>query len=162
MLFEIVAQSQTLPTRKNLVRSADPTRKVFCMSDRLKDKCILITGSATGIGAAMARRFVAEGARVIIHGIDTNEQIAVGQKLASELGNAAFAHFNDLSKPESAPELVNFAVKRFGRLDGLVNNAAISPRANLYTTDAALFDKIFAINTRAQLLMIQAAMPHLI
>ena len=124
---------------------------------RLQDKQILITGSATGIGAAMARRFVAEGARVIIHGLDR----AAGEKVAAELGKAAFLHFNDLEKVESAAELVAFAVEKLGRLDGLVNNAAYIPRSNLFTTDAALFDRTMAINVRAPMLLIQAAFPHL-
>src|SRR5207248_3563731 len=63
---------------------------------------------------------------------------------------------------ESAPALIDFAIKCFGgRLDGLVNNAAYIPRTNLFTTDAALFDRCMAVNVRAPLLLIQAAFPHL-
>ena len=124
---------------------------------RLKDKNILITGSATGIGEAMARRFVAEGARVVIHGLDRE----AGEAVAKSLGDRAVLHICDLAEPQAAGELVGFAVEQFGRLDGLVNNAAYIPRANLLTTDAALFDRTMAINVRAPLLLIQAALPHL-
>lgn len=124
---------------------------------RLKDKIILITGSATGIGEAMARRFVAEGASVVIHGLDR----AAGETVAKSLGDRAMLHINDLANPQAANELVDAAVKHFGRLDGLVNNAAYIPRSNLFTTDAELFDRTMAINVRAPLLLIKAAFPHL-
>jgi NAD(P)-dependent dehydrogenase (short-subunit alcohol dehydrogenase family) len=126
---------------------------------RLKNKHLLITGSATGIGQAMARRFVAEGARVVIHGVDQSAADAI----AASLGDAAAgAYACDLALPESAPALIGFAVRAFGgRLDGLVNNAAWIPRTNLFTTDAALFDKCMAVNVRAPMLLIQSAFPHL-
>ena len=125
---------------------------------RLKDKIILITGSATGIGEAMARRFAAEGARVVIHGLDREAGEAVVMSLGAD---KAILHINDLAKPEAAAELVNATIKHYGRLDGLVNNAAYIPRTNLFTTDAELFDRTMAINVRAPLLLIQAAFPHL-
>src|SRR5947209_7905902 len=124
---------------------------------RLKDKHILITGSATGIGEAMARRFVAEGARVVIHGLDRG----AGEAVARDLGKSAVLFINDLSNPQAASELVDFAISRFGRLDGLVNNAAYIPRSNLFTTNAELFDRTLAINVRAPMLLIQAAFAEL-
>jgi NAD(P)-dependent dehydrogenase (short-subunit alcohol dehydrogenase family) len=57
--------------------------------------------------------------------------------------------------------LVGAAVSAFGRLDGLVNNAALVARSDLASTDAAFFDRMMAVNTRAPLLLIQAAYPHL-
>ena len=124
---------------------------------RLKDKNILITGSATGIGEAMARRFVAEGARVIVHGLDR----AAGEAVVNSLGDRAALFINDLATADAASELIGFAIDCFGRLDGLVNNAATIPRSNLFSTDAALFDRTMAINVRAPMLLIQAAFPHL-
>jgi NAD(P)-dependent dehydrogenase (short-subunit alcohol dehydrogenase family) len=123
---------------------------------RLKDKVIVVTGSTTGIGEGMARLFVREGARVVIHG--TRKEAA--QKLASELGrNAAYVlgALDDAKVPE---RLIAETVAHFGRIDGLVNNAAAVVRSNLETTDAALFDRVIAINLRAPLLLIQAALPH--
>jgi NAD(P)-dependent dehydrogenase (short-subunit alcohol dehydrogenase family) len=126
---------------------------------RLKDKHILITGSATGIGQAMARRFVAEGARVVIHGIEQPAADAV----AKSLGDGTPGAFGcDLALPESAPALIDYAVKAFGgSLHGLVNNAATIPRTNLFTTDAPMFDRCMAVNVRAPMLLIQAAFPYL-
>jgi NAD(P)-dependent dehydrogenase (short-subunit alcohol dehydrogenase family) len=125
---------------------------------RLKDKAIIVTGSTTGIGEAMARRFVAEGAKVLVHGRDRER----GQKLVDALGRGKAAlHVDELDEPEAAPRTVAAALKAFGKLDGVVNNAAWIIRSNIDTTDSELFDKCMAINVRAPLLLIKAALPHL-
>ncbi len=120
----------------------------------LKDKAILITGSSTGIGKAIAERCIAEGAKVLIHGLYENET----KTTADRLNQPYFS--NDLVKPESADELIVAMIKEFGRIDGLVNNAALITRADLFETDATFFDLIMAINVRAPLLLIRAALPH--
>ena len=124
---------------------------------RLEGKVVLVTGSTTGIGEAIARRCVAEGARVLIHGRERD----LGEKVAGSLGEAAALHVDDLADPEAAPRLVEAALHAFGRLDALVNNAAWVERSTIETTDAAAFDKVIAINVRAPLLLIQAALPDL-
>jgi len=124
---------------------------------RLKDKSILVTGSTTGIGKAIARRCVAEGASVLVHGRDA----ARGKKLVAELGGRAALHVDDLADPEAGSRLVDAALKAFGKLDAVVNNAAYVKRSDIRTTDARLFDEVMAINCRAPLLIIQAALPHL-
>ncbi len=123
---------------------------------RLKDRVILVTGSTTGIGEGMARLFIREGARVVIHG--TRKEAA--QKLASELGANAVYVLGGLDDPEVPERLIAETVAHFGRIDGLVNNAAAVVRSNLETTDLAIFDRTIAINLRAPFLLIQAAMPH--
>ena len=125
---------------------------------RLADKAIIVTGSTTGIGEAMARRFIAEGARVLVHGRDRER----GQKLVDELGRGKAAlHVDQLDDPGAAPRTVAAAVEAFGKVDGVVNNAAWIVRSNIDTTDAALFDKCMAINVRAPMLLIKAALSHL-
>lgn len=125
---------------------------------RLKDRTIIITGSTTGVGAAMARRFVADGARVLIHGLERD----LGEKLLAELGkDHAALHLDDLADPAAPPRIVAAALAAFGKLDAIVNNAAWIVRSNLETTDAALFDRCMAINVRAPMLLVQAALPHL-
>lgn len=124
---------------------------------RLKDKVILVTGSTTGIGEAIARRAVAEGASVLVHGRDEQR----GRALVDELGQRAALHVDDIADPEAPARIVAAATKAFGKLDALVNNAASVERSNLETTDAALFDHMIATNLRAPLLMIKAAVPHL-
>ena len=67
----------------------------------------------------------------------------------------------DLADPLALPGIIEATVKAFGRLDGLVNNAASVARNDLLATDAAFFDKMMAVNVRAPLLLIRAAYPHL-
>ncbi|MEK9984289.1 MAG: SDR family NAD(P)-dependent oxidoreductase [Opitutae bacterium] len=120
---------------------------------KLQGKTILITGSTAGIGEAMARRFHAEGANIVLHGLEE----ADGQALLSELGERAILKISDLSNPNAPCELVEIAQESFGGIDALVNNAAVIPRATLHETDAQLFDQTMAVNARAPLLLIQAA-----
>jgi len=129
---------------------------------RLKDKVILVTGSTTGIGEAIARRAIAEGARVLVHGRDEKR----GQALVAELSAAssdkhAALHVDDIADPAAPARMVAAAIRAFGKLDTVVNNAAAVTRSNLTNTDVTLFDKLMAINVRAPLLLIQAAVPHL-
>lgn len=124
---------------------------------RLRDKVIIVTGSTGGIGRAIAARAVAEGARVLIHGIDR----PAGEKTVAELGVAAVLHLDDLADPAAAARIVAAAVNAFGRVDAVVNNAAIVPRTTLATTVAETFDRTMAINVRAPLLLIQAAFAQL-
>jgi NAD(P)-dependent dehydrogenase (short-subunit alcohol dehydrogenase family) len=125
---------------------------------QLKDKVIIVTGSTTGIGEAIARRVVKEGAKVLIHGRDK----ARGEQIVGELGagNAAL-HVDDIADPAAAERLVAAALKAFGKIDGLVNNAALIKRSNLQNTTIELFDALMATNVRAPLFLIKAAYPHL-
>lgn len=128
------------------------------MTMRLKDLVILITGSTTGIGATMARLFVAEGARVILHGRDA----ARGEALRAELGSDRTAFVQgDLAEPEHPAQLAEAALRCFGRIDALVNNAALTTRAHLPDTDVAFFDRLIAVNLRAPLMLIRALLPAL-
>jgi len=124
---------------------------------RLSGKVILVTGSTTGIGRALAERCVREGARVLVHG--RNE--AEGRKVVAALGSAAALHLDNLADPAAPGRLVAAALAAFGRLDVVVNNAAAIVRSDLATTTAAHFDSVMAINVRAPLLLIQAALPEL-
>jgi NAD(P)-dependent dehydrogenase (short-subunit alcohol dehydrogenase family) len=125
---------------------------------RLREKVIIVTGGTSGIGRAIAERVVAEGGRVLVHGIDR----ADGEKVVAKLGAAhARLHLDDLIDPAAGPRIVAAAVQAFGRIDGLVNNAAIVPRSTLPKTNAELFDRTMAINVRAPLLLIQSAWTQL-
>ncbi len=122
---------------------------------RLKDKVIIVTGSTTGIGEAIARRCVAEGARVLLHGLEPE----LGEAVAADLGMPL--EIADLADPAVPARLVARALAEFGRLDGLVNNAAWVYRGQLAAVTPEIFDKIMAINCRAPLLLIQAAIDAL-
>src|SRR5690606_26854688 len=109
-------------------------------------------------GKAIAKRCVGEGARVVLHGLEEEW----GRTVQEELGGDKKALFiEDLSKEGSAQQLVDFAVKTFGKLDVLVNNAAWVAPSNIHNTDPAFFRKILEINTLVPFFLIQAALPHL-
>ena len=122
---------------------------------RLKDKVILITGSTTGIGEAMARVFIREGARVMIHG--RREDAA--RKLAEEFGGRAAYTIGALEDPEVPPRLISATANTFGRIDGLVNNAAVITHDDIDETDHEKFYGTLAINLGAPLFLIQSALP---
>jgi NAD(P)-dependent dehydrogenase (short-subunit alcohol dehydrogenase family) len=124
----------------------------------LTDKVALVTGSASGIGEAIARRLAAEGARVVIHG--RPQQRTAAETIAGEIGRNAHVELAPLEQPAECARLVEAIVARFGRIDIVVNNAAICTRGTLSDTDAALFDQIISVNLRAPLLIIRAALPH--
>ena len=124
---------------------------------RLRDKVVIVTGATGGIGRAIAARAVAEGARVLVHGIDA----AAGARTVAEFGSAAALHLEDLAAPEAGGRIVAAALRAFGRVDAVVNNAALVARSTLATASAAGFDQMMAINVRAPLLLIQAAWPEL-
>lgn len=125
---------------------------------RLQDQIILITGSTTGIGEHMARRFVAEGAKVILHGRDAVRGEALRRELGEDKSVFCQGDLADASYPE---QLAAQALAAFGRIDALVNNAALTTRARIQDTDAAFFDRLIAVNTRAPLLLIRALLPAL-
>lgn len=132
------------------------TESIHLASARLKDKVILVTGSTTGIGEGMARLFAREGAKVMIHGRRAN----AAQKLAAEIGhNSAFV-IGALEDPHVPAKLIAETVAHFGRIDGLVNNAAIMARGGVENTDSEAFDRTIAIDLKAPFLLIQSAFPH--
>ena len=124
---------------------------------RLENKVIIVTGSTTGIGEAIARKCVAEGARVLVNGRNRER----GEQVVADLGDAVALHIDDMADPQAPQRIVNAALNAFGKLDGIVNNAAYIVRSNLQTTDADLFDRVMAINARAPMLMIKAGVEHL-
>jgi len=120
----------------------------------------LVTGGAEGIGACIADRFAAEGARVVI--ADVNED--AGRRRAGQLRRKRYrVEFvkADAGIPGDVARLVAGAVRRFGRLDILVNNAGIGSGASFADRTVADWDRVLAVNLRGAYLAAQAAAPHL-
>jgi NAD(P)-dependent dehydrogenase (short-subunit alcohol dehydrogenase family) len=126
---------------------------------RLKDKVILVTGSTTGIGEGIVRTCGKEGATVVVHGTREPAAKELVADLAKQNIEASYV-IAPLDDPASPAKIVRHVIETHGRIDGLVNNAAIMTRSNLETTDVATFDRTIAVNLRAPMLLIQAAFPH--
>jgi 3alpha(or 20beta)-hydroxysteroid dehydrogenase len=121
---------------------------------RLDGKIILISGGARGQGAAEARLFVAEGARVVIGDVLEDQ----GRQLAAELGqNAAFVRHDVTSETDWAAALQ--AAAALGGLHGLVNNAGIYQPRSMLETDVALFERHVRINQLGPFLGMKAVVP---
>jgi len=124
---------------------------------RLKDKVIIITGATSGIGKALAIRSVAEGAKVLIHGISKED----GQKLLDHLGKSVALCIADLEDLSSPKKIVDCALDAFGQIDAVVNNAASIERSNLQQITPEAFTKTITINLQSALFLVQAAFAHL-
>lgn len=124
---------------------------------RLKNKTIIITGSTSGIGKAIAEKVVQEGGQVLIHGIVESE----GKELVTKLGANAKLCIADLKELAAPEKIVSAAIDNFGKIDGLVNNAAIFPRDNLQQLTLDSYNDTMLVNLQSALFLIKAAFPYL-
>ena len=126
---------------------------------RLKNKVIIVTGSCTGIGKAIAIRCVQEGAKAVLHGLEKD----LGEEVLNIAGKGnAVLHIEDITNDGAPERLVNIAIENFKQLDAIVNNAAWVTCSNIHSTEADYFRKVLEVNTIAPFNLIKAALPHLI
>jgi meso-butanediol dehydrogenase/(S,S)-butanediol dehydrogenase/diacetyl reductase len=126
---------------------------------RLEGKVALITGGGAGIGAAIAERFVAEGAKVCITG---RRQHVLDEMVCNLSEGAVIACQGDVAEFEDARRMVDVALSFSGRLDVLVNNAAIDPAGTVVDIDPELWRRVMETNITGPFLMMKAAIPHMI
>ncbi len=124
---------------------------------RLAGKVALVSGAASGQGAAEARLFAAEGAQVLVGDL----QDEAGARLASELGAAGTYVHLDVTREEDWRRAVSAARERFGRLDVLINNAGILRRGPIETLPLADFEAVWRVNQLGCFLGMQASIPAL-
>jgi 3-oxoacyl-[acyl-carrier protein] reductase len=123
---------------------------------RLADKVAIVTGAASGFGAGIAARFVAEGAKVVV--ADVNGEGAAA--LAAELGDDARAIRVDVSADADVAALAEAATVFGGRIDILVNNAGVGQRPQaLETVEQGEFERLFAVNARSVYLTARHIVP---
>jgi 3-oxoacyl-[acyl-carrier protein] reductase len=124
---------------------------------RLEGKTAIVTGGASGFGAGIVRKFIAEGARVMI--ADINGEAAV--QMAVEIGSVAIAQSVNVSRADSVAAMAEAALAAFGQLDILVNNAGVSHQpAPLDEISEEDFDRVLAVNVKSVYLTARAFVPH--
>ena len=127
----------------------------------LNDKVAIVTGASRGIGAAIALRLARDGAKVVVNYSRSEGPANQVVESIRKAGGTAIAVRADLSKVEEVAPLFTTTLEQFGRLDILVNNAAVSERRPLDTTDVAHYAKHFDLNVRGVLLATQEAAKHM-
>ena len=126
----------------------------------LHDRVAVVTGSSSGIGAAIATAFADLGASVVVNSVSS---IAEGEQLAAKLPDATYVQA-DVSDPAQARRLVDTTVERYGRLDILVNNAGttnVVPHHDLDAVTTEMWERILRVNLLGTWNVVQAAAPHL-
>lgn len=125
---------------------------------RLEGKAAIVTGGASGFGAGIVRKFIAEGAKVMVADING----AAAEAFAKELGGAAIGHQVDVSKDESVSAMAKAALQAFGQVDILVNNAGVThlPSA-MEDVSEADFDRVISVNVKSVYLTAKYLVPHM-
>jgi len=127
---------------------------------RLEGKVAMITGAARGQGAAEARLFAQEGAKVILADVSDPEGIAVAAEIAEAGGDAIYVHL-DVTDESEWDAAVQSAITSFGKLDILVNNAGIWRRGHVMETSSEQWDDIMDVNAKGVFLGTKAAIPEM-
>jgi len=134
------------------------------MIEGLKDKVVIVTGGAHGIGKVYALGFAKAGAQVVIADIDHR----TAEQVAAEIGNntevSALALHTDVSDEASTKEMAARTLERFGRIDALINNAAVFSvvpmnRGRIETIDPEEWDRLMAVNLRGLFFCCRAVLP---
>ena len=123
---------------------------------QLKDKVAIVTGAGNGFGEGIARLFAKEGAKVVIADIN----LEGANRVAADIGQAAIAVKTDVANFNDVRQLVATARDTFGRVDIVVNNAAITHKNQpMLDVDEATFDRMFDVNVKSIYYMSQAVVP---
>ena len=128
------------------------------MPARLEERVAIITGAGAGIGAAIARAFCSEGARVVVADLDTGN----AERTATDIGANAVAMALDVTKEDQVRAVVADTRRRFGRIDILVNNAGIMRKAYVKDMSEDLWDAVVDVNLKATFLCSKAVLPAMI
>ncbi len=130
------------------------------MDLQLKDKIIVVTGGAKGIGEAIAKTLAKEGAVAVIVGRNEEDNLATVTDIMNE-GGKAFQVVAELSDPQQCEMTIKEIIKQFGRIDGLVNNAGVNDGVGLEQGDYERFMKSLHSNLIHYYLMAHYALPEL-
>ncbi|NCI50506.1 SDR family oxidoreductase [Sediminibacterium roseum] len=155
-------QSQQRPGSETRMHPKPVSEPVYPGSGRLRDKKLLITGGDSGIGKAVAILFAKEGADVAIVYLNENADARQAKKEVEQYGRQCLLIKGDLAKEAFCKKAVKETVKQFGRIDILVNNAALHYETKkIEDITTAKLQKVFAVNVFAMIHIIQHALPFM-
>jgi len=126
---------------------------------RLKDKIAVITGAASGIGEAVARRYLDEGAKLVI--VDVKDEQELSQRFA-DASDRVLALRADVTRREDIERIVASAVERFGGIDILFNNAALFDMRPILDESWDVYDRLFAVNVKGMFFLMQAVAARMV
>ncbi|HEX4009299.1 MAG TPA: SDR family NAD(P)-dependent oxidoreductase [Solirubrobacteraceae bacterium] len=133
------------------------------MSDRFKDRGVLVTGAATGMGRAITEAFLSEGARVVLVDVNGDRVDATAQELADNgaAGRVSSLHC-DVTKSDQVRDTVRKAQETLGGIDVLVNNAGVITMEPVVDIPEENWDAVMDVNAKGVFLMVQAALPGML
>jgi len=131
------------------------------METRLRDEVAIVTGATSGLGEAIAKRFAAQGASVVVVGRNQQRGENVVRAIADAGGVAVF-HAADVTDEDAVRGLVEATVSRFGKLTSVVNNAGLSVPGSVLDISHEQWETVFRINVTSAYLVSHHAMPHLL
>ena len=127
---------------------------------RLEGKAAVVTGAGQGIGAATARLFAAEGARLVLADLRSGPATGMVEEITSGGGDAVFVQA-DVTSDSDCKRMIDTAIERFGCLDILVNNAGIAGKGTVTEATEELWDRVMAVNLKSIFLASRHAVPHM-
>lgn len=132
-------------------------------------KVVIVTGGTYGIGRAITRVLAEREYRVVAFGLEAKQMgstaergIAGTRQALEQAGASAELMEGDVTKAADVARIVQHTMSRYGRIDGLVNNAAIHPSGRLLETEEAIWDRVMEVNLKGVFLMTKAVLPHMI
>lgn len=128
--------------------------------DLLADRAVIVTGAGRGLGEAFARHAAACGARVIVDDVDLAEAEGVAEAIRAD-GGTAIASGLSVGEPDQARALADLCIEKFGRIDGLINNAAVFYIKSIWEEDPAELQRLVGINLLGAINCAAAVTPHM-
>ncbi|SAK81759.1 sorbitol dehydrogenase [Caballeronia arationis] len=126
---------------------------------KLQDKVAIITGAASGIGEAVARRYLDEGAKVVV--VDVKDEGELAQRFTA-IADRVLALRGDVTKREDIQRIVDSAVERFGGVDILFNNAALFDMRPILDESWDVYDRLFAVNVKGMFFLMQTVAKRMV
>jgi NADP-dependent 3-hydroxy acid dehydrogenase YdfG len=130
------------------------------MTEGIKNKIVVVTGASSGLGEATARLLSAQGATVVLGARRTDRLQSLAKDIEAR-GGKALAVATDVTQPEQVKALVDSAVRTYGRIDVMINNAGLMPQAPLERLKVNEWNQMIDVNIKGVLHGIAAALPHM-